>query len=80
MIIRFFPAGRQCDDGNLGRGIGVGEASPDGSAIARLAVTDERERLGKKRYVLANNGAPERVRLAGACLHGNDAVGELDAA
>ena len=48
--------------GQLGGGIGVGQASPDGSARPRLEVPDERRRLGQER----SGGGDTRVALEGA--------------
>ena len=51
--------------GQLGGGIGVGQAPADGSARPRLEVPDERRRLGQQR----SGGGDTRVALEGALAH-----------
>jgi hypothetical protein len=75
-----FAIERQRGHADLRDGVGIGEASPDGPAIARLGVPDMVKRLGEKRCLFANNIARERVRLSGARLYGDGPIAKFDAA
>ncbi len=71
---------RQRRHANLRNRIGIGKASADGPAIARLAMSHMSKRLGEERDMLANHIARQRIGLCRAGLYRDGAMGKFDAA
>ena len=68
------------DGGVLGGGVGVGDRTADGAAVADLGVPDERRRLGEQRHGTHDLGVGADRRLGGAGADPDRAVRTLDTA